>query len=426
MEKIRSNKKLITICVISAILFARCDLGIVYNKAVMLINVLVDFIAFCYCAFLACEPQDKPTKLKGVAVNLKEALLNIAVIWLVVVSLMVFIYGHFLIGTPSDFYSRQYALLTVVPALLIFYLLTQNDFSDTTDILAISGSVVIVAGFITGIIYDDCYTEWFEGTFARVGKTPAGTIVDAGNLFIILLVPVLYKLLVCKQYKKYILPTIVGVVGILLTGCKAAMIPLVLIFAIMMLGSAKDKKTLYRSILILAILFVVVVVLCFTVPILYDIVADRFIELFTGVGDKEFDLHTSTGQRMAVIAAFKAHFWEAPVFGHGFYAFKAMPYSQLEEYKENGVVMYRNIQIHMNFLEVLFSYGIVGFIIYYSLPVKLVIDAFRNHIKESKLIAFSLLVSMFFIDLGLDMYYKYLIPYFTYLVVYWYEKQKVK
>ena len=58
---------------------------------------------------------------------------------------------------------------------------------------------------------------------------------------------------------------------------------------------------------------VVGVVLVMTVPLLYRIIGSRFVELFTGVNDADYDLHTSTGQRMAVAAAFKEHFWEAPL-----------------------------------------------------------------------------------------------------------------
>ena len=95
-----------------------------------------------------------------------------------------------------------------------------------------------------------------------------------------------------------------------------------------------------------------------------------------------------------------------------------MPYSQLEEYREGTEIMYRNIQTHMNFMELLFSYGFLGFIVYYWFPVKLVIDTIKTHSKEAKLICISLLVSFFFIDLGLDMYYKYMTPYYTYLLIF--------
>jgi len=38
--------------------------------------------------------------------------------------------------------------------------------------------------------------------------------------------------------------------------------------------------------------------------------------------------------------------------------------------------------------------------------------------KQVIVLTLSFLVSFFFIDLGLDMYYKYMLPYFTYFVIY--------
>ena len=155
-----------------------------------------------------------------------------------------------------------------------------------------------------------------------------------------------------------------------------------------------------------------------TVPLLYRIIGSRFVELFTGVNDADYDLHTSTGQRMAVAAAFKEHFWETPLFGHGFYAFKAMPYSNLEEYRENGVTMYKHLQIHNNFMEVLFSYGIVGFVLYYCFPVYLLIKTFISKNRQVCILVLSLLVSVFFMDIGLDMYYKYITSYLVYFIAF--------
>ncbi|WP_406544184.1 hypothetical protein, partial [Pseudobutyrivibrio sp.] len=104
---LEKNKKLISICLISLLLFARFDLGIVYSKIFMLINVAINGLAILYCGYLGLN--DKKT--------IKKAIVNPAILWVLLFSVLVFIYGHFKIGTYTDMYSRQYALLTIVPAI---------------------------------------------------------------------------------------------------------------------------------------------------------------------------------------------------------------------------------------------------------------------------------------------------------------------
>ncbi|WP_405376382.1 O-antigen ligase family protein [Pseudobutyrivibrio sp.] len=406
---LEKNKKLFSICLISLLLFARFDLGIVYSKIFMLINVAINGLTILYCGYLGLN--DKKT--------IKKAIVNPAILWVFLFSVLVFIYGHFKIGTYTDMYSRQYALLTIVPAILIMIILYYN-MDDMLDILSVAGSFTIVTTLITSLKYDYVWGEWVDGTISesRVGATPAGTCVDTANFIIILLIPVIYNIYVNKSWKKYALPAALGIFLIFASGAKAAIIPLAFVFIILIIGTSKDKKVLRRNLLVLGIAGVLGIILIMSVPLLYRIIGARFVELFTSLNDTEYDLHTSTGQRMAVTAEFKKHFGEHPIFGHGFYAFKEMPYSQLEEYKVDGVVNYRHIHIHNNFMEILFGFGIVGFILYYWLPVYVLIKSFMSKNKQVIILVLSIMVSFLFIDLGLDMFYNYMTPYFAYLVAY--------
>ncbi len=407
---LEKNKKLISICIVGLLLFARLDLGIVYNKAFVLVNVAVNGLAILYCGYLGL-------KNKTIA---KKSIINPAVLWVLVFTLLVFIYGHYRIGgITNDIYSRQYALLTIVPAILIMIILYHNQ-NDLLDILSVPGSFVIFATLIVSLIHDPVWVEWVDGTYSqsRVGATPAGTCVDTANFILILLIPIFYQLYVNKAWKKYLIPAVIGVFEIFASGAKAAIIPLAFVFIILIIGTSKSKKVLRRNLIILGVAILLGAILAVKVPLLYRVFGERFIELFKGLNDTEYDLHTSTGQRMAVTAEFKKHFGEHPIFGHGLYAFKDMPYSQLEEYKVDGVVNYRHIHIHNNFMEILFGFGIVGFILYYWLPVYVLIKSFMSKNKQVIILVLSIMVSFLFIDLGLDMFYNYMTPYFAYLVAY--------
>lgn len=409
MDKILNNKKLISIIAVAMLVYARCDLGIALGKGYVLANVLACGIGFLLCLLL-CIKDTKTTR---------EALLSPAMGWLVAFSLLVFIYGHFKIGVYTEMYSRQYHLLTVVPAVFIMVILFHNR-EDMLDIVSWSGNIVITLTLITSLIFDPVWGEWLEGMTSRVGATPAGTCVDTGNLLLVLMIPPLYQVVINKKYKQYLFFVLLAIFQIVASGSKSSVLPIVLVFAIMLLGSAQDKKTVRRNVIILAVLAVAGVAAIMFIPALYGIIGDRIVEMFSGIGATEYDLHTSTGQRMAVIAAVREHFWEHPIFGHGFYAFKQMPYSLLEEYRPNEgtVIAYRNIHTHMNFLELLFSFGIFGFVMYYWFPVYMTIKSFFTKNRMAKLIVLSLMVSFVFMDLGIDMFYKYMTPYYTYLVAY--------
>ncbi len=407
MKLLRENKKIISLILIALVIYFRCDFGVVKTLGKGL-NLVIDAIAFIYCLYLTKEDFQ----------STKKSLCNIAMLWLIIFLVIEFVYGHFGLFYNTEMYSRQYTILTILPTLLVYEMLWHNK-GDLIDILSKVGSLVIIATFITNVKYDHLWGYVLKGDFYRLGEVPGGTVIDTGNLYMLMLIPVLYAMIVKKEkIKLFIVPAMVGIVGILLTGSRSSAMPLVIVIAIMGLSASKNKQTLKRNIIILLALFIISVVLVMTVPVLYEVLGSRFVEIFDNFGAKEYDLKTSTGQRMAVWQAFKQHFWEAPLFGHGFYAFKSMPYSQLEMYHENGETLFRNIQTHMNFLELLFSFGVFGFIAYYWYPVKLCCDTIKSQFKSNKILAISFLTSIFFMDLGLDMFFNYMTPYYVYLLLY--------
>lgn len=406
-EFLDRHHKLISIIIVTAILFTRCNLGLTVHKSFVVLNLFADALAFVYIAYLV--KKDRQT--------LKKALLNPAIAWVTVFSAIVLIYGHFHIRYGAEYFSRQVTVLTVVPAVLLLVLFFYLK-EDLLDVLSVSGSIIIVTTLVVSLKYDYVWGEWLMGMYSRVGATPAGGIIETGNLMLILLIPILYQVIVKRQVKKYLFFTLLGLFEIIGTGAKSSVLPLVFVFAIMIIGASDDKRIIRRNLIILAIAAVVGVAAIMFVPPLYGVIGYRIVELFTGMASTEYDLHTSTGQRMAMIAAFKAHFAEYPIFGHGFYAFKEMPYSAIEEFREGTEISYRHIQLHMNYLEILFSFGIFGFVAYYWFPVYVFIKSlFAN--KKARIFVFSILISLTFMDLGLDMYYRYLLPYYSYFLAYY-------
>jgi O-antigen ligase len=124
MDKIYKHKRLISIIIVAAIVYARCDLGIALGKHYVLANVLANALGLAWCVALFI--QDKSAT--------KKALLNPAMAWVVAFSILLFIYGHFKLGVYTDMYSRQYHILTVVPAILIMMILFHHK-DDMLDVI---------------------------------------------------------------------------------------------------------------------------------------------------------------------------------------------------------------------------------------------------------------------------------------------------
>lgn len=412
MDFIKKNKKIISIIILALIIYIRCDYGVTKDYAIAM-NLIADGIGFIYCLVL--------TKMDFEAA--KKSIFNVAILWLVLFQALQFVYGHFMLFDSNDIYSMQYTILTIGPAVLCYEILWHNR-EQLIEVLSPVGVIVIIATFITTMKYDYLWEYAFRGEFYRLGEVPGGSDIDTGNLYLLMLIPIFYSIIVLKRIVPYILPALAGMIGIVLTGSKSSALPMVLVIGIMLLSTAKNKRDVKKYIAFMVIFVVVAAIAVLAVPMLYDILGYRLVEVFTAFSDNsgEYDLHTSTGQRLAVIDAFKKHFWEKPILGHGFYSFMTMPYSKLEEYYVDGVISYRNIQTHMNILELLFGFGFVGVITYYWYPVKQFIDVIKSKSHVAKVMGLSFLASIFFMNLGLEMFYKYMTPYYLYLAVYCFLK----
>lgn len=155
----------------------------------------------------------------------------------------------------------------------------------------------------------------------------------------------------------YLLCAMFFMIIALFTGSRKAVFMLAIIFFLLFWFRAKKNRALVF--LILALVGIVFIILTMRIPALYDVLGSRMESLFKEL----MGYTTSEGSfdtRANMIKLGLEWFGERPIFGYGLNNFRVL-------YSEIGRATYS----HNNFIEMLISGGIVGFVIYYSAYVYL-------------------------------------------------------
>jgi O-antigen ligase len=168
------------------------------------------------------------------------------------------------------------------------------------------------------------------------------------------LLPVMYRAITCECHKeKVIYWFVVGLASftILLTGSKKGILILIIAIVIYLQCGKKSFKKYAIFILIMLLGFYLI----FFVDFFYNIIGYRLIDALAAVGVNVTAVTTSesTDVRMNLIARGMVSFWNVPFLGGGMNYFEYANYTPYYS--------------HNNFVEVLNSFGVIGFMIYYSL-----------------------------------------------------------
>ncbi len=166
---------------------------------------------------------------------------------------------------------------------------------------------------------------------------------------------------------------------ILMTGSRTALLIIAIsIFMFFWLKAQKHKTIIF---IVMVVVFALGIVLILKVPFLYDIIGSRVENIIKelmgqAVGEGSFNA------RQNMIELGLDWFKQRPLFGYGLNNFGKL-YAE-----EVGYSTYS----HNNFIEMLISGGIVGFIIYYLAYVYLFVNLIKQVIVKKDLIAITLFV----------------------------------
>lgn len=211
-----------------------------------------------------------------------------------------------------------------------------------------------------------------EGGINRIGSSGSGNVNTIGTYLTIFAIPMLYQVIVKKE-KKYLPIFIIQLIFILLTGSKKGLV-LVLLGIIIIYLYQKGFKL--RNMLKIALIVAFIIVMILKVGFLYNTIGFRIIDFLNTIGFNIEGAHNShsTIKRISMYESVPSLFVNEPILGSGWGYFS----------KFSGL----NVYSHSNYIEILITFGIVGFVLYYSMYVTILKKAFKKMKKHEMIIPF--------------------------------------
>lgn len=312
--------------------------------------------------------------------RLTKAIINKFTAWLLVLFSMYFFYGLIL---PTYFYfNGEYFLFMFIMTIITLLL-----FIDIPKAIMMEIFIKVCAITSLAVSIFILVNEWsliIEGS-TRIGDSGSGNVITIATYLGMMSLPSLYKLVFEKKLV-YILPYALSTTIMLLTGSKLAFYFIVIALMVLLLlkNGYRIQKYIIPLIFVLIIFFLI-----FNNEYLFNIIGFRIIDFLgtLGFNVEGADSSYSTNSRLTMISAAIEAFRDKPIFGGGWYFFA----------EHSGLGIYS----HNNYLEILTTYGIVGFSIYYSMFI-ITFLKLATLVREddyAKLLV-TLLFSMFLVDIS--------------------------
>lgn len=338
--------------------------------------------------------------------NTKRALFSLPSLWLILCESLIFFYGYF--GKYKKDYSLSFHLFSALSIFLILIIL-YHKFENVVDVVTRASVITIILMSIFIIISDmNNFKLLFSGNFIRMGKTAVGNVNTTAISYVILSIPIMYKLVI-ERNKKYIIIEIVSLFFMIITGSKKAILSLLIMIFVCMLGKAKKNHcmiNIFKGIFLISI----ILLSCYFIPILNELIWSRLVSMFESLINYNEKNQSSTGIRLTYIITAFTKAWDKPFFGHGWGAFK-------EIYGYNSLYKIK-LYTHCNYAEILFSFGIIGFIIFYFLPFSLIKAWKKNKNFNKNMLSILYFLCLFFIDFGTVTFYSNILWYIGFLISY--------
>lgn len=387
--------------IVSLILFANLVIG--SAKYIMYVYALM-FVASFYCIMISIRNFKYTNK----------AIISVPFFWIISCGLLMFLYGYF--GKFPEEYSLNFHLLNMYSIILTLIILNHKR-DSVIDVVARAGGITII--LMSAFIFLSAglnLRALFGAGMGRIGYTAVGNVNTTAVSYIVLLIPIVYLILIEKRWR-YIPVAVIALVFMFITGSKKTIISIMIMVFVCTLEKSKNKRQYIINLLKAILLMVLVLLVCYFIPSLNKMIWSRLVTMIEVLDNFNMGDQSSTGLRMGYIITAFTKAWDKPLFGHGWGSFKNM-YGYSSLYKTE-------LYTHCNYAEILFSFGILGVIVFYFLPFYIV-KIWRKNRKSNNSILVALYFScLLFIDLGTVTSYSSILGYIGFSIAYLLERNNL-
>ncbi len=311
---------------------------------------------------------------------------KVYIYWFII--FFVFFELHYTYVHWEDF-SLVRALRIWLPPLIAFVWLSKVK---SNDLLGLFGKCCVISSvpIVIMIVLSTGLSMVSEGErYSGEDFNLDGNTIAVHMLFLIFFSLILYRK--DKRWRPFILVMmIIMTFLIIISGCRRAIIGLLLVIISYFLnyGGKQQMKSIFQIVIVLA----VISYLLMNVEIFYDVAGYRMEKIFINLGlisdSKNFDSYDySADIRGQMVPIALLMFLANPIIGNGYDFF--ITHSGLN-------ILTQNYSTHNNYLEILVNYGLVGFILYYSIIFYILYGLYKYR-KQSWLNGF--LLSFFLVHL---------------------------
>lgn len=324
--------------------------------------------------------------------------------WILLVWGLFIIYG--VNGKYKEAYSLQYHLISLV-YIILFVILIYHTRRRFLDVISIAFAVDVFAFALHTIVENGGNILNLINGSNRVGMGGTGNVNTTAIVYIFIGIPLLYQLIE-KKNKIYGIPLVIDLLFMLLAGSKKAIISIVVIGLVFLFNYSKNTSALLKKMVLLVVGSITILLVVYNVPVLHDNIWNRFEVMIKVLNAYDVNDQSSTSLRLTFITQALIHAWDKPVWGHGWGAFAHL-YGYSSLYQEN-------LYSHCNYTEILFSFGIVGLVIFYSFPFKL-LKKIGHLDNDVKLFARLYIFVFLTIDIASVTCYDIILGYLAYMFV---------
>lgn len=382
-------------------------------------GILVSFVLFSELCFKGVSLFITPFVFFVRILFIQRKKVDESFFWLVLMMLYTSLIG-IIVPQNTDNFSIFYNFFVFLNLICIYIIF--SEYQTISQVLAVIKVIIVLSTLLNGLyIMRKEYSyvisrlpDYIIGHCGyRLGTNMGLNSNNIAWLFGLLALFTIYIFIEEKNWKLFLLYGFQLLI-LLFTGSKNGL--LIAIIPLIYYGIKAAMKVDFKMLILIVVLLIVFWNVTQKIPIFYTLIGGRIDQFLYTLGIKKSFVNitvdaSSTLKRMDMIKKAKQMFLEKPIFGWGIGAFA----------KYSGYGYY----CHNNYMELLVSGGIIGFIIYYGyIGIILFRSLFYRKSAYSDLL-YILILSILIIDMGTVNFYSR-IPFYLRTIVLFISLAKIK